>query len=329
MIQSSPREAPFRWKKLGKVFTPQAVEGRPWLKEFAQAPATLVFDDYVRVYFSCRPGPDAQGQYVSYSAFVDLERSDLFKIRRVSEQPILALGGLGEFDEFGTYPVSVIRDGGQVRAYYAGWTRCESVPFNVAIGGAVSDDDGVTFSKLGKGPVLPYTPDEPFVLSGPKIRRFGDLWYLWYIAGSNWKMVDGRAEPVYKIRMATSDDGLHWNKVNRDLIDSRVEADEAQASPDVFYANGKYHMFFCYRYSGNYRGKEFGYRIGYASSSNLLDWVRDDSKAGIDVAEEGWDAEMISYPHVFELDGSIYMAYLGDQVGRHGFGLAVLEGNLA
>ncbi|MGX9698248.1 hypothetical protein ACWYXK_14775 [Janthinobacterium lividum] len=329
MIQSSPREAPFRWKKLGKVFTPQAVEGRPWLKEFAQAPATLVFDDYVRVYFSCRPGPDAQGQYVSYSAFVDLERSDLFKIRRVSEQPILALGGLGEFDEFGTYPVSVIRDGGQVRAYYAGWTRCESVPFNVAIGGAVSDDDGVTFSKLGKGPVLPYTPDEPFVLSGPKIRRFGDLWYLWYIAGSNWKMIDGRAEPVYKIRMATSDDGLHWNKVNRDLIDSRVEADEAQASPDVFYANGKYHMFFCYRYSGNYRGKEFGYRIGYASSSNLLDWVRDDSKAGIDVAEEGWDAEMISYPHVFELDGSIYMAYLGDQVGRHGFGLAVLEGNLA
>lgn len=319
----------FRWKKLGKVFTPQEIHGREWLKEFAQAPATLLFDDYVRVYFSCRPEPDAQGQYISYSAFVDLERSDLFKIRQVSAQPILGLGGLGEFDEFGTYPVSVIRDGDQVRAYYAGWTRCESVPFNVAIGAAVSDDDGVSFTKLGTGPILPYTPDEPFVLSGPKIRRFGDLWYLWYIAGSNWKMVNGRAEPVYKIRMASSTDGVHWDKLNRDLIDSRVEADEAQASPDVFYANGKYHMFFCYRYSGNYRGKEFGYRIGYASSSNLLDWVRDDSKAGIDVSEEGWDAEMISYPHVFELDGKIYMAYLGDQVGRHGFGLAVLEGVLA
>jgi len=166
-------------------------------------------------------------------------------------------------------------------------------------------------------------------LSGPKVRRFGDIWYLWYIAGSNWKMVDGRAEPVYKIRMATSSDGVQWTKVNRNLIDSRVETDEAQASPDVFYANGKYHMFFCYRYSGNYRGKQFGYRIGYASSTNLLDWVRDDSKAGIDVAEEGWDAEMISYPHVFEVDGNTYMAYLGDQVGRHGFGLAVLQGVLA
>jgi hypothetical protein len=31
---------------------------------------------------------------------------------------------------------------------------------------------------------------------------------------------------------------------------------------------------------------------------------------------------------VFEVDGHTYMAYLGDQVGRYGFGLAVLEGKL-
>ncbi|PKM11092.1 MAG: glycosylase [Gammaproteobacteria bacterium HGW-Gammaproteobacteria-3] len=318
----------FKWKKLGKVFTPQDVVGRSWLKEFAQAPATLIFDDFVRVYFSCRPPADANGYYVSYSAYVDLDRADLFNVLRVSGQPILSLGDLGEFDEFGTYPVSVIRNGEELRAYYAGWTRCESVPFNVAIGCALSYDGGETFSKLGSGPILSYTPDEPFVLSGPKIRRFNDTWYLWYIAGRKWKLVAGRAEPVYKIRMATSYDGIHWNKAHKDLIDSRIEEDEAQASPDVFYANGKYHMFFCYRYSSHYRGKENGYRIGYASSSNLIDWLRDDTCAGIDVSESGWDAEMISYPHVFELDNKIYMAYLGDQVGRYGFGLAVLSGKL-
>jgi predicted GH43/DUF377 family glycosyl hydrolase len=318
----------FNWKKLGKLFSPQEVQGRPWLKEFAQAPATLVMDDVVRVYFSCRPPADANGQYVSYSAFVDLDRQDLFKVRQVAEQPILALGGLGEFDEFGTYPVSVVRDGEDVKAYYAGWTRCESVPFNVAIGAAVSRDGGETFTKMGNGPILSYSTNEPFVLSGPKIRRFNGQWQLFYIAGRKWKMVAGRAEPVYKIRMATSDDGVHWTKLNKDLVESRLEEDEAQASPDVFYANGTYHMFFCYRYSSHYRGKQRGYRIGYASSRNLLDWVRDDSKAGIDVSEQGWDAEMISYPHVFELDGKTYLAYLGDQVGRHGFGLALLEGRL-
>jgi predicted GH43/DUF377 family glycosyl hydrolase len=318
----------FRWKKLGRAFVPAEVGGRGWLKEFAQAPATLLFEDFVRVYFSCRPSADENGQYVSYSAYVDLDRADPFRILDVAQQPILSLGGLGEFDEFGTYPVSVIRNGDEIRAYYGGWTRCKSVPFNVAIGLAISRDGGMTFTKLGNGPVLSYSPDEPFVLSGPKIRRFNDLWYLWYIAGRKWKMVEGRAEPVYKIRMATSDDGIRWNKLNKDLVESRIEEDEAQASPDVFYANGKYHMLFCYRHSCHYRGRKNGYRIGYASSTDLIDWARDDGKAGIDVSEEGWDSEMISYPHVFELDGRIYLAYLGDQVGRYGFGLAVADGTL-
>lgn len=318
----------FIWKKLGKVFVPQEIEGKNWLKEFAQAPATLVFDEFVRVYFSCRPQADEKGQYVSYSAYVDLDRSDLFNVLHVSENPIFTLGGLGEFDEFGTYPVSVIRSGSEVLAYYGGWTRCESVPFNVAIGMATSCDDGKTFTKLGNGPVLSYSPDEPFVLSGPKIRHFDGIYYLWYIAGRKWKVVNGRAEPVYKIRMALSHDGIRWTKMNKDLISSRIEEDEAQASPDVFYANGRYHMFFCYRYSSDYRGKVNGYRIGYASSSNLVNWERDDSKAGIDVSPDGWDSEMISYPHVFELDGKTYLAYLGNQVGRYGFGLAELQGTL-
>jgi hypothetical protein len=313
---------------LGRLFTPQQVEGRPWLKEFAQAPATLVFDDFVRIYFSCRPKPDRSGQYVSYSAYVDVDRSDLFKVLRVSDRPVLDLGGLGDFDEYGTYPISVIRHSDEVRAYYAGWTRCESVPFNIGVGVGISLDAGKTFSKLGKGPVLSYTPDEPYMLSGPKIRRFNDKWYLFYIAGRKWKMVDGRPEPVYKLRLAWSDDGFCWTKLNKDLVSSRIEEDEAQASPDVFHANGKYHMFFCYRYSEHYRSHAKGYRIGYASSADLIDWARDDSIAGIDVSPEGWDSEMISYPHVFALDGKVYMAYLGNQVGRDGFGLAVLDGTL-
>lgn len=318
----------FRWKKLGMAFQPKDVQGRPWLKEFAQAPSTLVFDEFVRVYFSCRPPADANGQYVSFTSYVDLDRGDLTRVIRVGDAPIMDLGDLGSFDEFGIYPVSVIRDGATVRAYYGGWTRCESVPFNVAIGLAISRDEGRTFSRVGKGPILSYGPDEPFVLSGPKVRRFDDAWQLWYIAGRKWKLVDDRPEPVYKIRMATSRDGIHWDRLNRDLIESRIEEDEAQASPDVCYANGRYHMFFCYRHSSRYRGKERGYRIGYASSVNLVDWRRDDAKAGIDVSDAGWDSEMISYPHVFQLDGRTYLAYLGNEVGRHGFGLAVLDGRL-
>jgi hypothetical protein len=318
----------FTWKKLGRIFHPQSIEDRPWLKEFAQAPAVLKFDTFIRVYFSCRPAADENGQYVSYSSFVDLDRSDITKVIAIADQPILELGKRGCFDEFGTYPVSIIRHNDEVRAYYAGWTRCASVPFNVAIGYAVSRDNGVTFQKTGPGPVVSYSIDEPFVISGPKIRRYNDLWYLWYIAGKKWIPNSGRPEPVYRIRMATSVNGIDWVKANKDLVPCRLEENECQASPDVFFHNGRYHMFYCYRYSLNYRGKEGGYRIGYAWSDDLVHWTRDDDKAGIDISGEGWDSEMISYPHVFELDGSIYMFYLGNQVGRHGFGAAKLEGEL-
>lgn len=319
----------FRWTKLGRVFGPAEATDRPWLKEFAQAPATLLFDDFVRVYFSCRPGPDARGQYVSHSAYVDLDRKDLLRVLRVSERPVLELGGPGTFDEFGVYPFSAIHHDGLVYGYYAGWTRCVSVPFNTSIGVAISRDGGATFERLGRGPVLPYTPDEPFILSGPKVRRFADGWQLFYIAGRKWKLVEGRAEPVYKLRMATSTDGLTWNKHGRDLVPSRVEPDEAQASPDVFFRGGRYHLFFCYRYSDGFRSRERGYRIGYAWSSDLQSWHREDERAGLEVSAEGWDSEMVAYPHVFEVDGKIYMAYLGNQVGRAGFGLARLECELA
>lgn len=316
----------FKWRKLGVVFDPTKEIYADWMKEFAQAPSSVIFDDFVRVYFSCRPPSDKNGQYVSYSAFVDLDRKNLFKILRVSQNPILNLGELGTFDEFGTYPVSVIKEENEFRVYYGGWTRCESVPFNVAIGYAISKDNGVTFEKVGDGPVLSYSSDEPFILSGPKIRRFNNQFYLFYIAGKKWILDNGKPEPIYKIRSAVSSDGLNWTKQNSDLISEMVK-DEAQASPDVFFWQGKYRMFFCYRHSKNYRGKENGYRIGYAESHDLINWKRDDSQVGIDVSEEGWDSEMISYPHIFNLDGNVYMLYLGNQVGRYGFGIAVLENN--
>jgi len=318
----------FKWKKLGKVFDPTTVVGKSWLHEYAQAPATLIFDDFVRVYFSCRPPRDENGQFTSRSAYVDLDRKDLFRVLRVADRPILELGKRGCFDEFGTYPVSVIRVANEVWAYYAGWARPASVPFNTAIGFAKSSDNGVTFQKLGDGPILSFSPDEPFILSGPKIRKFNDKYHLFYIAGQKWVMVDGQPEISHKIRVATSDDGLNWTKYGKNLIPNYWGENESQASPDVFYANGKYHMFFCGWQPETFR-KTKHRTIGYASSSDLVNWIRDDNKVGISVSKgEVFDNQMLAYPHVFELDGKIYMLYLGNEVGRYGFGLAELEGEL-
>jgi len=319
----------FKWKKLGRVFNPTDIKNRSWLDEFAQAPATLIFDNFVRVYFSCRPQANANGQFISYCAYIDLDRTNLFNLKSIASKPVLQLGQKGTFDEFGTYPISIIRHKNEVYAYYAGWTRCESVPFNTAIGFAKSRNNGKSFTKLGHGPVLSYSLDEPFVISGPKIRKYNNMFFLWYIAGQRWILVNDRPEPVYKIRMASSLDGINWVKLNKNLIVDKLGENEAQASPDVIYKNGKYHMFFCYREGSDYR-KNIArtYRIGYAYSIDMKEWIRLDEKAGINISTNTWDDEMIAYPHVFELDNKIYMFYLGNEVGRYGFGLAQLDGDL-
>jgi predicted GH43/DUF377 family glycosyl hydrolase len=315
----------FKWKKLGRLFTPADLPGDSWMKEYAQSPSAVVFDDFVRVYFCTRPAPSADGQYMSYLAYLDVARDDPTRVLRVGDAPAMPLGGFGAFDEFGSNPVSVIRNGDEMRVYYAGWTRCESVPFNAAIGMAVSRDGGHSFERIGAGPVLSYSPDEPYLLGSPRIRKFGDTWSLWYVAGKAWLKTALRPEPVYRLRMATSQNGVDWVKHGQDLLPAKLGDEECQACADIIEQGGRFHMFYSYRQAQNYKTGDGGYRIGYAWSADLLTWTRDDDAAGMSVSAEGWDAEMVCYPHVFELDGSFYMLYQGNQMGRTGVGLALLE----
>lgn len=314
----------FKWVKLGKLFDPRDFHGGIWMHEFAQSTSVLVMENCVRVYFCTRPKPDSQGMYLSYLAYIDLDRRNLLTITGICKGPLLELGKRGAFDEFGTNPISIIQSGNEIRVYYAGWTRCESVPINGAIGIAVSHDGGEKFSRLGDGPVISYSPDEPFMMGSPRIRQFNGRWYLWYVSGSVWLKTAGKPEPVYKIRMAHSDDGIKWLKHGKNILKDKLGENECQACPDVIYRDGHYHMFYSYRQSQNYRGNEGGYRIGYAVSSDMMSWLRRDELAGIGVSEKGWDSEMASYPHVFNLDGETYMLYQGNEMGRAGFGLAKL-----
>lgn len=320
----------YKWKKLGLLFNPLEYKVEPWLNEYAQSPATLIFEDFVRVYFSCRSMRETNGQITSYCAFVDFDRKDIFKIINVASQPVFKLGDRGCFDEFGTYPMSVIKKENEVWAYYAGWTRCVSVPFNTAIGVAISNDNGITFNKIGNGPVLSYSIDEPFILSVPKIRKFDNTYYMFYVSGEKWVKVDGNPEMIIKIRMASSEDGINWQKLNKNLIVAKGMNEESQASPDVIYRNGAYHMFFDYWDPLTFR-KTKNRRIGYAYSTDLINWTRNDEMVGIKPSEDesAFDNEMVAYPHVFELDGKIYMLYLGNEVGRYGFGIAELVNDLA
>lgn len=324
-MSGSPPVREFKWEKLGLTFALDSLDRPLWMNAYAQAPSTLILEDRLRIYFSTRPPQDESGQFVSYTGFADFDLEDPTKLIGISPSPVISLGDRGAFDEFGTYPWSAIWHEGKVRAYYGGWTRPKSVPFNVAIGVAESANGGESFSRIGRGgPVLSYSQNEPFVVSGPKIRKFGDIFFLYYIAGKQWIRNGKRLDPIYRIRGATSRDGITWSLMDKDLVSSRIPS-EAQASPDVFEFEGRYHMIFCYRYGEDFHSAQRGYRLGYASSEDLINWERNDAVVGLGVSDDGFDSETISYPHFFSAGGQAYLAYLGNNFGRAGFGLARLE----
>lgn len=315
-----------KWSKLGKIFDPTEHRLPNNCFEFAQSPQTLVMDDRVRVYFSTRVR-DSVGKYLSYIAFVDFDKN-MQDIIGISKHTVIELGGLGCFDEHGIFPVNVVRDGDRVLAYTTGWNRKVSVSADASIGLAISHDDGLTFQKYGKGPVLSASLHEPFLIGDAFVALYGGLYHMWYIRGTKWKKAVESDPPdrVYKIAHATSEDGINWLRDGRQIITDKLNVDECQALPTVFKRDGMHHMYFCYRQAHGFRKQSNNsYRIGYAYSSDLVNWERDDSKAGIDVSDDGWDAQMQCYPHTFELDRKVFMLYNGNEFGRSGFGLAVLD----
>jgi predicted GH43/DUF377 family glycosyl hydrolase len=320
-----------RWNKIGQIFNPTIWDDgidRPWMRTHSQCTHSLILKDVVRIFFSCRP-TNENGWAKSYTTYIDLDKNDLTKIIRLSDKPVMSLGKIGCFDEFAVYPASNIEYDGKLYLYYAGWTRCLSVPFNTSIGLAISTNNGESFERISDGPILSASIHEPFVISGPKIRRFNDRWYLFYLAGCKWINHNGKMEIIYKNRMATSVNGLDWVRHNQNIIPDKIDENECQAGPDVFFKDNLYHMYFVYREGLDFRDKKGrGYKIGYATSKDLYTWDRKDEEGGIQYSVDGWDSSMQHYPHVFELNDKFYMTYNGNEFGKFGFGLAVLEDDL-
>jgi predicted GH43/DUF377 family glycosyl hydrolase len=259
-------------------------------------------------------------------AFIDVDIDDPSRVIMISERPLLALGPPGSFDEHGIMPATLVEREGDVLLYYTGWARSAGkAPYNNSSGVAVSRDGGTTFERRFPGPVLTRAPREPFsaTLSWIVVDGSG-LWHTWYSTGTAWVQGDDRMEPVYVICQAQSRDGIDWIRDGRPVV-SPAGAMEAQSRPTILHRNGVWHMWFCYRGSKQFRDGDAAYRMGYARSTDLQTWQRDDQAAGIDVSESGWDSKMLAYPCVVTTPAGVLMFYNGNGFGASGFGWAKLE----
>lgn len=319
------------WNKLGRIFDPSNNQLTKNIKEFAQSPQTIVFDNFVRVYFSTR-SKDDMGAYLSHISFVDFDL-DFKKIIGFSDKEIISLGQLGSFDEHGIFPISPFIDEGKIYAFTCGWSRRISVPVETGIGLVVSNNNGTSFERIGKGPIIGPSILEPILIGDAFVQKYDGVYHMWYIFGTKW-IHSTESEPVarvYKIGHATSHDLLNWTKEEgRQIIKDVLNNDECQALPTVLKIDNTYHMYFCFREATDFRqNPERGYRLGYAYSNDLINWQRDDLNGGLFKSENksDWDSEMMCYPHIFKVKEKVFLLYNGNEFGKYGFGIAELINN--
>ena len=307
------------WKKRGILYCPDGHD--PQMLTHAQVPtAESLSSNIIRVYFGTR---DKYQRTVT--GVVDLQAEQVLKVARQYDEPALGLGEIGTFDDSGAMPSWIVTHEGKKYLYYTGWNRSTSVPYRNAIGLAVSEDGGLTFSRLYTGPVLDRSILEPYFCSQPCVMNDRGCWRMWYISCVAWHEINGKPEPRYNIKYAESKDGVLWSPQQITCIDFASDDEGGIARPCVIKSNNDYIMWYSYRKIAEYRThRDNSYRIGYAVSGDGLSWRRLDDHAGIDVSEDGWDSQMVAYPFVLNHENCYYLFYNGNGFGSGGFGYAQL-----
>lgn len=300
-----------RWIKKGLIFAPQGQH--EWVTTHAMLPiADRVEGDVYRIYFS---GRDKQNR--SLIGYVEVDMNEPSRILKLSERPVLGLGSLGAFDDNGVSPTWLVDRNGVKYLYYFGWNKGSSVRAAEVSGLAISRDGGKTFERHSRAPVIDRTDSEPYlILVISCILIEGGVWRMWYDSVDRWQSPE---LPRYNIKYATSIDGISWTREGLVSVDYKHPDESRVSRASVLREDGIYKMWYCYAMGSG------GYRMGYAESADGIRFERMDDAVGLNISAEGWDSEMVCYPHVFVHNGRKMMLYCGNGYGRSGFGYAVAE----
>lgn len=304
-----------KWTKLGIVYCPDGSLG--WARTHATIPTPVRLDaSTIRVFLSSL---DANGR--GRPGFVDVAAQDPTRVLNVARRPLLDLGQPGTFDEAGVLACSVFRDRtSQWRMYYVGFELGQQIRYRLLTGLATSTD-GIHFTRVSPTPVLERSAEELYFRGGPYCVETQDGYRMWYVAGSAWETIQGKAMPVYDIRYAESADGIVWPAQGRLVLPISRDDEHGFGRPWVVpREGGGYRMFYSVR-----RRSLRAYRLGYSESRDGLHWTRRDDDLGLDVTAGSFDSDGIMYAAVLNVDGRVYAFYNGNEFGRAGVAVARLQ----
>jgi hypothetical protein len=301
----------FRWQKMGLLIEPSPKFS--WLKTHAGPSFVDTTTNPAKIYVTGRD--ELNRSHIG--VFNLLVGQDGLRVDLNSGRLLFSPGDLGTFDESGVSYPWLVHVGKRIFMYYVGWTAGGLTKFQNFTGLAISDDGGTTFKRFGQVPILDRTKMEPFGSGSCAVWLEQSGWKMFYTSFEPWSFVDGSVRPTYRLKEATSIDGINWDRVGKVVLDFKDSKEHIIGKPMIIKEAGRMQLWYSYR--GN------AYRIGYAESEDGISFERRDELVGIDVSSSGWDSEMIEYAFVFDLEGIRYMIYNGNNFGKTGLGYAILK----
>ena len=296
------------WKKLGLLIKPQK---KNWFtRSHCMVPTPEYLDNNsYRIYYS---GRNLKNQ--SIITYADL----IFNLNKIkvkySKKPIFEIGKLGTFDDNGVTPSCVLQLNKKIKSmYYIGWNPGSTTRMNL-YGGLAFFNKNV-LKRYSEAPLLERSITDPYLNTAPWVIRIKkNLFYMYYVSGTKWKNKD---LPFYRIKFASSTDGINWKRDGRVCIDFKNKSECALARPYVIKEGRVFKMWF------SYKSKNTSYKIGYAESYDGLKWVRNDNFNSISTSRKGFDSDMVGYPVIIKIKNLYYMLYNGNNYGYEGIGIAV------
>ncbi len=298
-----------QWNKLGEIFIVNNPNSE--LTNYASNPLPVhLRENIYRIFYS---GRNSENRSSIGFADLDIENG---RIISYPKEPVLKYGGENTFYSDGISLGNKIEIQNKSYILFMGWQRFKDKHWRGEIGKLelIGNDK---LKICSENPIISIDKEDEISLSYPFITFHDNQYKMWY--GSTIKWDSEGQEMIHVIKYATSKDSITWQK-HGIAVPYELGIAQAFSRPSVIIDDFGFHIWYSYR-----GGNGMKYRIGYAFSSNGINWVRQHNHTGIDVSENGWDSQMICYPAVFDHNGKRYMLYNGNDYGKTGFGLAILE----
>jgi hypothetical protein len=297
------------WKKLGQIFFFKPID--KYLLTHASNPLAIHLKNNIyRVFFCARNSKNK-----SSVGFVDIDiiqRKEIFTCKKT----VIKFGNKNSFYSHGIGIGNMYNSDNKNYIQFMAWQVPENSHWKGDIGRLEVSKDYNTLNVNPNKVFIGCDNEDKISLSYSWVIREKDIYKMWYVSVIDWASKNG--EMIAVIKYATSKDGEKWQKHGL-AVPYELGVAQAFSRPTVAKDNDGYHMWFSYR-----SGDGTKYRLGYAHSLDGKTWDRK-KNSGIDVSDDGWDSEMICYPFVFDHKGERYMLYNGNDYGKTGFGLAILE----